>query len=140
MVLAPQYAQDQKIGRLITAPLAYPEQLCGFIGAALAWQFVFLPIAHDVVRFRVFMLPGIAEKLRFSVPVLVSCAMTRVAATSASVSDGATLATRGQRLQPRNQAACCNPERSRAAGFAASAVPKLTSPDSWPPSSTTNLP
>ncbi len=77
-VLLPQYVQDQKVGRLITAPLAYPEQFYGFIGTALAWQFVFLLIARDVARFRTFMLPAIAEKLLFSVPVFVLYAMNRV--------------------------------------------------------------
>ena len=77
-VLLPQYVQDQKVGRLITTPLAYPEQFYGFIGTALAWQFVFLLIARDVLRFRVFMLPRIAEKLLFSVPVFVLYAMNRV--------------------------------------------------------------
>jgi hypothetical protein len=79
-VLVPQYVQGQKVGRLITEPLAYPEQFYGFIGTALAWQFVFLLIARDVVRFRVFMLPAIAEKLLFSVPVFVLFAMNRVPA------------------------------------------------------------
>ena len=79
-VLLPQYFQDQKIGRLITVPLEYPEQFYGFIGIALAWQFVFLAIARDVVRFRIFMLAGIAEKLLFSVPVFVLFAADRVPA------------------------------------------------------------
>ena len=79
-VLLPQYVQDQKIGRLITLPLEYPEQFYGFIGTALAWQFVFLLISRDVLRYRVFMLPGIAEKLLFSVPVFVLYAMDRVPA------------------------------------------------------------
>mgnify|MGYP003643451269 CR=1 FL=1 len=77
-VLLPQYVQDQKVGRLITAPLDYPEQFYGFIGTALAWQFVFLLIARDVLRFRMFMLPAIAEKLLFSVPVFVLYGMERV--------------------------------------------------------------
>lgn len=83
-VLLPQYVQAQKIGRLITTPLAYPEQFYGFVGTALAWQFVFLLIARDVTRYRIFMLPGIAEKLLFSVPVFVLYAMNRVPALTAA--------------------------------------------------------
>lgn len=79
-VLLPQYLQDRKVGRLITEPLAYPEQFYGFIGTALAWQFVFLLIARDVLRYRVFMLPAIAEKMLFSVPVFVLYALGRVPA------------------------------------------------------------
>ncbi len=79
-VLLPQYFQDQKIGRMITVPLAYPEQFYGFIGTALAWQFAFLLIARDVVRFRILMLAGIAEKMLFAVPVFVLFVMNRVPA------------------------------------------------------------
>lgn len=79
-VLLPQYFQDQKIGRMITVPLAYPEQFYGFVGTALAWQFAFLLIARDVVRFRLLMLAGIAEKTLFSVPVFVLFALNRVPA------------------------------------------------------------
>jgi hypothetical protein len=78
LVLLPQYFQDAKIGRLITEPLAYPEQFYGFVGCALAWQLAFLVIARDVARYRLLMLPAIVEKLAFSVPVFVLYAMNRV--------------------------------------------------------------
>lgn len=78
LVLLPQYFQEVKIGRLITAPLDYPEQFYGFVGCALAWQLVFLVIAHDVLRYRLLMLPSVVEKLAFSLPVFVLYAMDRV--------------------------------------------------------------
>ncbi len=80
LVLLPQYFQEVKIGRLITAPLDYPEQFYGFVGCALAWQFAFLVIARDVERYRLLMLPAIVEKLAFSVPVFVLYGMNRVPA------------------------------------------------------------
>lgn len=82
VALVPQYFLAEKLGRMVELPLAYPEQLYGFIGTALAWQFAFVLIARDVVRYRLFMLPGIAEKLLFSVPVFVLFAMGRVPPTT----------------------------------------------------------
>lgn len=78
LVLLPQYFQDVKVGRLITAPLDYPEQFYGFVGCALAWQLAFLVIARDVMRYRLLMLPAVVEKLAFSLPVFVLYAMNRV--------------------------------------------------------------
>lgn len=49
----------------------------GFVGVALAWQLAFLLIAGDVVRWRLFMLPAVAEKLAFGVPAVVLCLQGR---------------------------------------------------------------
>ena len=49
------------------------------IERALAWQVVFLVIASDVRRYRVFMLPAILEKLAFFVPTAVLYVNGRVA-------------------------------------------------------------
>lgn len=49
----------------------------GFVGVALAWQLAFLLIASDVVRYRLFMLPAVAEKLAFGVPAAVLCLQGR---------------------------------------------------------------
>ena len=62
-VLLPQYFMEAKLGRDFPPPLTHPEHFYGFIGVALAWQFVFLLIAHDVPRHRLLMLPAILEKL-----------------------------------------------------------------------------
>jgi len=36
--------------------------LIGFLGVALAWQFAFMVIGSDPIRFRLMMLPAMAEK------------------------------------------------------------------------------
>ncbi len=43
-------------------PLAQPEFYYGFYGSALVWQFGFLVIAHDPVRYRPLMLVAVLEK------------------------------------------------------------------------------
>jgi len=52
-------------------PISHPEYFYGFIGVAVAFQFVFLVIARDPVRYRPLMLCAVAEKALFVLPVLV---------------------------------------------------------------------
>ena len=84
LVLLPQYFLEDKLGEDYPPPITHPEHFYGFIGIALAWQFVFLLIARDVVRYRLLMLPAILEKLAFGVPTLVLYAQQRVAAPVAA--------------------------------------------------------
>ncbi|MFC1719799.1 hypothetical protein ACFL00_01495 [Pseudomonadota bacterium] len=62
LVLLPMYFLREPLERLFPPATNHPEQYYGFIGVALAWQFVFLLLASDVRRFRPLMLPAIAEK------------------------------------------------------------------------------
>ena len=89
VVLLPQYFLEEKLGRDFPPRLTHPEYFYGFIGAALAWQFVFLLIARDVQRYRLLMLPAILEKLSFGVAALLLYAQGRVAAfvTGAGIID-----------------------------------------------------
>ena len=78
VALAPQYFLEEKLGTDFPPPLTHPEHFYGFIGVALAWQFVFLIIARDVQRYRLLMLPAILEKLSFGLAALVLHAQGRV--------------------------------------------------------------
>lgn len=80
IVLLPQYLVETGFGPTLAAPLTNPEHFYGFIGVALAWQFVFLIIARDVRRYRLLMLPAVLEKLVFGVPVILLYAAGRVPA------------------------------------------------------------
>lgn len=71
IVLLPQYLIELGVGPNPFAPLQHPEHFYGFIGVALAWQVVFLIIAHDVQKYRLLMLPAVLEKLVFGVPVFL---------------------------------------------------------------------
>ncbi len=45
--------------------LAQPEYYYGFYGSAMLWQFVFLLVAHDPVRYRPLMALAVLEKAAF---------------------------------------------------------------------------
>ncbi len=80
IVLLPQYLLESGIGPDLPAPISRPEHFYGFVGVALAWQFVFLLIARDVRRYRPLMLVGIIEKLVFGVRVLLLYSSGRIGA------------------------------------------------------------
>jgi len=78
-VLFPQYFLETRLARDFPPALTHPEHFYGFIGIALAWQFVFLLIARDVTKYRSLILPAILEKLSFGVAALVLYAQSRAA-------------------------------------------------------------
>jgi hypothetical protein len=80
VVLAPQYFMEERIGRDYPPPITHPEHFYGFIGLALVWQFVFLLIARDPIRYRPLMLIAVLEKLVFGIPALILYAQGRLAA------------------------------------------------------------
>ena len=84
-VLLPQYFLEERIGRDDPPPITHPEHFYGFVGLALVWQFVFLLIAGDVVRYRPLMPIAVAEKAAFAVPTFVLFALGRVAVATTAV-------------------------------------------------------
>ena len=80
VALAPPYFLEKQLSAMFPPAPNHPEHYYGFLGVALAWQLAFLLIARDVVRYRLFMLPAIAEKLLFVLPVAMLWAQGRVAA------------------------------------------------------------
>ncbi len=78
--LAPPYFLEPQVSAMFPPAPNHPEHYYGFLGVALAWQLAFLLIARDVVRYRLFMLPAVAEKLLFVLPVAMLWAQGRVAA------------------------------------------------------------
>lgn len=65
VVLLPQYFMEAKVGRDFPPPITHPEYFYGFVGVAIAWQWLFVLIARDPVRYRLAMLPGMLEKVAF---------------------------------------------------------------------------
>ena len=64
-------------GTIVLLPLYFSpiptrgaENLYGFIGTALAFQAVFWVIGSDPAHYRALMLPAVAEKLAFGIPVM----------------------------------------------------------------------
>ena len=71
IVLVPQYFLAARIGRDTPPPITHLEYFYGFLGVAVAWQFVFLLIGRDPGRYRPLMIPAVLEKLAFGVPAIV---------------------------------------------------------------------
>ena len=71
LILTPLYFMFNTIGRQDPPPITHPGFYYGFVGAALAWQFVFLVIARDPARFRLMMLPSVLEKLSYAASLTV---------------------------------------------------------------------
>lgn len=76
IVLAPQYFLEASL----VPPTTHPEQFYGFVGIALAWQFVFVMIARDTARYRMLMPVTVLEKLAFGLPALILYLQDRVSA------------------------------------------------------------
>jgi len=67
LVITPLYFMYDMIGRQDPPPITHPGFYYGFAGCALAWQFAFLVIARDPVRFRPMMIPSVFEKFSFAI-------------------------------------------------------------------------
>ena len=63
VILTPLYFLYGTVGSLYGSPITYPQFYYGFVGVAMAWQFAFLVIGSDPVRFRWMIIPSMAEKL-----------------------------------------------------------------------------
>src|SRR5262249_46377979 len=59
--------------------ITHPEYYYSFFGVTLAWQFMFLVIASDPVRYRMAMLPAMVEKAGFVIAIVILFAADRVA-------------------------------------------------------------
>ena len=71
LVLTPLYFMFDLIGRQDPPPITHPGFYYGFVGAGLAWQFVFFVIARNPARFRPMMIPSVIEKFSYGIALLV---------------------------------------------------------------------
>jgi hypothetical protein len=67
IVILPLFAGADRFTRGSPPGMTHPMFYYGFAGTALAWQIAFLLIGHDPGRYRLFILPGILEKLVFGI-------------------------------------------------------------------------
>jgi hypothetical protein len=70
LVMPVCYLMEQSIGREHPPAITHPEFFYGFIGIATAFQFVFLIVGTDPVRYRLLILPSILEKFSFGIAAL----------------------------------------------------------------------
>lgn len=83
--LAPMYLLENYIGRQNPPAITHPEFFYGFVGVALAWQFVFLVMSRDPLKYRSLILPTILEKCAWGVPVAILYVQNRVAVSVLAV-------------------------------------------------------
>jgi len=67
LVITPLYFLYDTIGRQDPPAITHPGFYYGFTGCALAWQFAFMVIARDLVRFRAMIIPAVFEKFSFAI-------------------------------------------------------------------------
>jgi hypothetical protein len=79
LMVVPPYFLEHRTGEDYPPPITHPEYYYGFFGVTLAWQFLFLVIASDPVRYRIAMLPAMLEKASFAAAVPLLYAAGRVA-------------------------------------------------------------
>ena len=71
LVLTPVYFLENKIGRDTPPAITHPEYFYGFVGMGLAWQFLFLVLSTDPVKYRAMILPSILEKISYGIALAV---------------------------------------------------------------------
>jgi hypothetical protein len=79
LLIVPLYFLERQTGEDYPPAITHPEYYYGFIGVTLAWQFMFLVIASDPVRYRTAILPSMLEKVGFAVAIPILYAAGRVA-------------------------------------------------------------
>ena len=79
LTLLPMYLAEGAIGRDAPPAITHPEFFYGFLGVALAWQWLFWRIGGEPVRLRAAMLPAILEKLAYGGAALALWASGRLA-------------------------------------------------------------
>ena len=71
LILTPLYFMEGLVGRQTPPAITHPEYFYGFVGVGLAWQFLFLVLSTDPVRYRPMMLPSIVEKVAYGMALIV---------------------------------------------------------------------
>ncbi|HEY6373684.1 MAG TPA: hypothetical protein VIX37_24125 [Candidatus Sulfotelmatobacter sp.] len=78
LILTPLYFMFDAISRNDPPAITHPGFYYGFASVGLAWQFVFLVIARDPVRFRRMMIPSIIEKFGYGASLFVLYLQKRI--------------------------------------------------------------
>jgi len=79
LILTPMYFMEGKIGRDVPPAITHPEYFYGFLGGALAWQFLFLVLSRDPLRYRSMIPLCILEKVSYGIALVVLSSQHRIA-------------------------------------------------------------
>ena len=85
LVVAPLFFLEGQINERYPPAVTHPEFYYGFACVTLAWQFVYLIMSHDPVRYRPMILPAVAAKGGFALSVFILVAQGRLEASSAAL-------------------------------------------------------
>jgi hypothetical protein len=85
LILTPMYFLEDRIGRDTPPAITHPEYFYGFLGVGLAWQFVFLVLSRDPLRYRAMILPSILEKVSYGIALIFLMAQHRVALSAFTI-------------------------------------------------------
>src|SRR5579863_3875124 len=88
LILTPIYFMENKIGRETPPAITHPEYFYGFLGAALAWQVLFLVLSTDPVRYRAMILPSILEKISYGIALAVLYSLHRLPLSVLAIGSG----------------------------------------------------
>ena len=77
LILTPLYFLHDVVAQARGGPVSYPEYF-GFLAITVAWQAAFLVIGSNPARFRMMMLPAIAEKFIYVITMTVLLQQGRV--------------------------------------------------------------
>ena len=78
LILTPLYFMFDVIGRNDPPVITHPGFYYGFVSVGLAWQFAFMVIARDPVRFRPMMIPSVIEKFGYGASLLALYLQQRI--------------------------------------------------------------
>lgn len=85
VVLTPLYFMLRAVNLQTPPAITHPEFYYGFVGVALAWQFAFILIATDPVRFKPMMIPSVLEKFGYAATMVVLDSQMRLSHRQAIV-------------------------------------------------------
>src|SRR5579864_178411 len=85
LILTPLYFMEGLVGRKTPPSITHPEYFYGFVGVGLAWQFLFLVLSTDPVRYRPMILPSIAEKVAYGMALIVLYVQGRLALSTFAI-------------------------------------------------------
>jgi hypothetical protein len=88
LVLTPLYFLENKIGRDTPPAITHPEYFYGFIGVGLAWQFLFLVLSTDPMKYRAMIPPSILEKISYGIALAVLFSQHRLPVSVLVVGSG----------------------------------------------------
>jgi len=85
LILTPLYFMEGLVGRQTPPAITHPEYFYGFVGVGLAWQFLFLVLSTDPVRYRPMILPSILEKVAYGMGLIVLYVHGRLALSTLAI-------------------------------------------------------